>query len=222
MSAYRILLRHQLMVLSLVVWGIALSAPLHYLSAQSPLKPTAGQVQGPFYPVVKPVDQDADLTVIQGKPGKAKGQVIYLSGRVLNLKGKPMPDTRVEIWQANAFGRYTHPGDTNPAPLDPNFEGYGVQITDAEGRYRFKTIKPGAYPAAQGWTRPPHIHFSVTSKTNQLITQLYFAGEALNERDELLKDTVDKEGLLVKLLPPAKDVEPDALMAVWDIVLPQP
>jgi protocatechuate 3,4-dioxygenase beta subunit len=98
----------------------------------------------------------------------------------------------------------------------------GVQITDAEGRYRFKTIKPGAYPAAQGWTRPPHIHFSVTSKTNQLITQLYFEGEALNEKDELLRDTADKEGLIVKLMPPAKDVEPDSLMAVWNIVLPQP
>ena len=98
-------------------------------------------------------------------------------GRFLNMKGEPIPGARVEIWQANTYGRYTHPGDTNPAPLDPNFEGYGVQITDAEGRYRFKTIKPGAYPAAQGWTRPPHIHFKVETKTNWLVTQMYFYGE---------------------------------------------
>jgi protocatechuate 3,4-dioxygenase beta subunit len=124
MSAYRKLLSRQLIALSLVVGGIVLSAPLNSLSAQPPLNPTAGQVQGPFYPVIKPVDQDSDLTAIQGKPGKAKGQVIYLLGRVLNLNGKPIPGARVEIWQANSFGRYTHPGDTNPAPLDPNFEGW--------------------------------------------------------------------------------------------------
>jgi protocatechuate 3,4-dioxygenase beta subunit len=222
MSDTNMLSHRQLITLSLVVVGsIVLSTHYNYLSAQPPIKPTPEQVTGPFYPAMKPPDQDADLTVIQGKPGKAKGQVIHLMGRVLNLKGEPIPGARVEIWQANTYGRYTHPGDTNPAPLDPNFEGYGVQTTDAEGRYRFKTIKPGAYPAAQGWTRPPHIHFSVTTKTNHLITQLYFAGEPLNEKDELLTERVDKNSLILKLMPPTKDVEPDSLIAVWDIVLSQ-
>ncbi len=182
---------------------------------------TTDLVLGPFYPVIKPVDRDADLTVIQGKPGRAQGQVIYVVGRVLNLKGEPVPGAEVEIWQANTFGRYTHPEDMNPAPLDPNFEGYGVQTADAEGRYRFKTVKPGAYGAAEDWIRPPHIHFCVTSKTNRLITQLFFEGDPLNEKDLLLKSAMNKETVMTKLVPPPKDVEPDALMGHWDIVLRQ-
>jgi protocatechuate 3,4-dioxygenase beta subunit len=208
--------------MSAALGGIVLAAPLKAIFAQPVLTPTIDQVLGPFYPVTKPLDHDADLTVIQGKPGKAQGQVIHLMGRVLNLKGDPIPGAQVEIWQANTFGRYTHPSDTNPAPLDPNFEGFGAQITDAEGRYRFKTIKPGAYPVpVEGWIRPPHIHFDVTSKSNRLITQLYFEGEPLNDKDLLLQPTLNKGSVMTRLLPPTKDVEPDALLAVWDIVLPQ-
>ena len=181
--------------------------------------PTEEQVEGPFYPVIKPVDQDTDLTVIRGKNEKAQGQVIYLMGRVLNLNGESLPGARVEIWQANSFGRYTHPSDTNPAPLDPNFEGYGVQVTDAEGRYRFKTIKPSGYPVPGGLTRPPHIHFCVTSSTNRLITQLYFEGESLNEGDPFFKNARNKESITTKLTPPTEDMEPDALVANWDITL---
>ena len=184
-------------------------------------RPTEDQVSGPFYPVQKPVDQDADLTVIKGKPGKAKGQVIYVTGQVLNVKGEPIPGVMIEIWQANSFGRYTHPEDSNPAPLDPNFEGYGVTTTDEQGRYRFKTVKPAAYPVPGGRMRPPHIHFCVTSKTNQLITQLYFEGEPLNEKDILFKNVLYKESLITKLGPPTGDVEPDLLLAPWDIVLGQ-
>lgn len=184
-------------------------------------KPTAEQVQGPFYPVVKPRDRDADLTVIRGKKGKAQGLVIYVTGQVLDLQGKPIPGTQVEIWQANTFGRYLHPSDTNPAPSDPNFQGYGVQTTGAEGQYRFKTIKPGAYPVSEDWTRPPHIHFRLTSGSNLLVTQLYFAGEPLNEKDLLFKDTINKETLVAKLLPPTPDIELDARLVVWDIVLQQ-
>ena len=189
--------------------------------ATSALKPTADLVQGPFYPVTKPVDQDADLTVIRGKKGKAQGRVIYLMGRVLNLKGEPIPDVRIEIWQANTFGRYTHPNDHNPAPLDPNFEGYGVCVTDAKGRYRFKTIKPGAYPVPDGWMRAPHIHFCVTSRITQLITQVYFEGEPLNETDLLFKYAMNKESLFTRLGPPDKGMEPEALVASWDIILGQ-
>jgi protocatechuate 3,4-dioxygenase beta subunit len=217
----RKLLQRQILALSLALGCTALAALLTPIFAQPARKPTPDQVMGPFYPVIKPVDQDNDLTVIAGKPGKARGQVVHLSGRVLSLKGEPIPGAQVEIWQANSSGRYTHPGDKNPAPLDPNFEGYGVQTTDAEGRYRFKTIKPGAYPVNEEWTRPPHIHFAVTSKTNRLITQLYFEGEPLNEKDLLLKSTPNKESLITKLMPATKEVEPDALTAIWDIVLPQ-
>ncbi len=213
--------RRQLLEMGLALSGFAVSPQLNSLSAQTARKPTADQVSGPFYPVTKPLDQDADLTVIRGKPGKAQGQVIHLKGRVLNLNDHPISGAQVEIWQANTFGRYTHPGDTNPAPLDPNFEGYGVTMTDAEGRYEFKTIKPGPYPASEGWIRPPHIHFAVTSSSHRLITQLYFEGEPLNEKDLLLKNTVNKESLITKLTPSTKDAEPDVLIASWDIVLRQ-
>src|SRR3989304_223777 len=103
---------------------------------------TPEQAQGPFYPVTKPLDRDADLTVVNGKPGKAQGQVIQVMGRVFNAKGAPVRGAQVEIWQANTFGRYTHPQDSNPAPLDPNFQGYGAQATDASGQYQFRTVKP--------------------------------------------------------------------------------
>ena len=100
-------------------------------------------------------------------------------------------------------GRYTHPSDTNPAPLDPNFEGFAVQDTDAEGRYRFKSIKPGAYPATANWMRPPHLHFEVTGKINRVITQMYFPGEPLNDKDLLLQNIrANKDSLVAKVLPP--------------------
>ncbi|MGE5841982.1 MAG: protocatechuate 3,4-dioxygenase [Deltaproteobacteria bacterium] len=215
----RRLSRRELLEMSFALGGAAILAPLSSILAQSAWMPTPEQVSGPFYPVAKPTDKDADLTFIQGKPGRAQGQILHLAGRVLNLKGEPIQGVEVEIWQANTFGRYTHPSDPNPAALDPNFEGYGVQVTDSEGRYRFKTIKPGAYPASATWTRPPHIHFSVTGKSYRLITQLYFEGEPLNEEDLILKNTADKKSLITKLVPAVKDIEPDALAAQWDIVL---
>jgi len=186
------------------------------------LRRTPGEILGPFYPVIRPLDQDADLTTIAGKQGRATGQVIYLMGRVLNQKGEPVQGARIEIWQANTHGRYSHPSDTNPASLDPNFQGYSVQTTDAEGRYRFKTIKPGPYPvnpANPTWWRPPHVHFDVTGKTNRVLTQMYFPGEPLNDKDTLLQSIRgNKEALIAKLLPPTSEVEPDSLLAVWDIV----
>jgi len=183
---------------------------------------TPDQILGPFYPVVKPQHQGADLTSIPGKPGQAAGQVIHVMGRVVNSQGHPVQGARVEIWQANTHGRYTHPSDTNPAPLDPHFEGFAVLTTDAEGRYRFKTIKPGAYPAGPDRMRPPHIHFEVTGQSNRLVTQLYFAGEPLNDTDPFLQGVgPNKERLIVSLGPPTPELEPDARVAVWDIVLEQ-
>ena len=104
--------------------------------------------------------------------------------------------------------------------LDPNFEGFAIQDTDAEGRYRFKTIKPGGTPANANWTRPPHLHFEVTGKINRVITQMYFPGEALNDKDLLLQNIrTNKEGLIAKMLPPTSDIEPDSRLVVWDIVV---
>jgi protocatechuate 3,4-dioxygenase beta subunit len=185
------------------------------------MRRTPDQILGPFYPVVKPAYQGTDLTVIPGRAGRAAGQVIHLMGRVLDAQGQPVPGARVEIWQANARGRYTHPGDTNPAPLDPNFEGSVILATDAQGRYRIKTVKPGAYPAGpDARMRPPHIHFDVTGKSNRLVTQLYFAGEPLNDNDHFLQGAGEgKNRLIVTLKPPTPGLEPDSLVGEWDIVL---
>ena len=177
---------------------------------------------GPFYPLTKPLDRGSDLTRLPGKPGRAEGQIIHLMGRVLDLKGDPVAGARVEIWQANAHGRYVHESDYNPAPVDPNFEGFGVQVTDREGRYCFTTIKPYGYPTnIPGWQRPPHIHFDVTGKIDKLVTQMYFEGDPLNEKDRILQSSWAQERLIAKLLPPTKEVEPESLLAVWDIVIPR-
>ena len=214
------LTRRRMLTMSLALGGYALSSSFSHLFAQQRLRRTPDQILGPFYPLEKPLDRDADLTTIKGRTGRAKGQFIHLMGRVLNVHGHPVVGARVEIWQANAQGRYTHPDDTRPVPLDPNFHGYGVQVTDKQGRYRFKTIKPGAYPAADGsWTRAPHIHFDVTGRANQFVTQMYFKGEPLNNTDRFLQSAGNPQMLVAKLLPPTKDFEPDSLVVNWDIVL---
>ncbi len=183
--------------------------------------PTSEQDIGPFYPVTEPPDRGGDLTTANGRAGVAEGQLVYLSGRVLDQKGTPIASAKVEIWQANTFGRYAHPGDVHPALLDPNFEGHGVRITGPDGMYRFKTVKPAAYPAAKGLMRAPHIHFMVTAGSHRLITQMYFAGEPLNETDELLGSAENKESLVAKVTPASPDAEPGALVVTWDIVLPR-
>lgn len=211
--------RRHMLGLALGAGGLAASGRLGAAFAEA-LKRTPGEILGPFYPVIKRVDQAADLTVIPGKPGRAAGQIIHVMGRILNVDGQPVRGARVELWQANTYGRYTHPSDTNPAPLDPSFEGFAVQSTDAEGRYRFKTIKPGAYPATADWMRPPHLHFEVTGKINRLVTQMYFPGEPLNDKDILLRQVrANRDGAIAKVLPPTADVEPDSRIVVWDIVL---
>src|SRR6266436_7770399 len=131
-------------VLGLVVAGgsVVMSGGVSTVFAQA-FRRTPDQILGPFYPVRKPLDQDADLTTIAGKPGRAEGQVIHVMGRVLNVAGHPVHGARVEIWQANTHGRYTHPSDTNPAPLDPHFEGFAVLTTDAAGRYRLNKTPSG-------------------------------------------------------------------------------
>jgi len=204
--------------------GFAILNPIKLTLAQEAAqKLTPEQIMGPFYPVLKPLDRDSDLTRIVGKRGHAQGQVIHLTGRVLNSKGEPVLGARIEIWQANAKGRYAHPADINPAPLDPNFQGFGVQVTDAQGRYRFKTIKPAAYPINPinpSNMRPPHIHFDVTGKKGRLVTQMYFPGEPLNETDIIFKDLgADRDAAIAKVLPAGKGFEADSSLVVWDIVL---
>ena len=135
----------------------------------------------------------ADLTRLDGR--EAIGERIIVAGRVLDEDGRPVPGTMVELWQANAAGRYAHPGDTHDAPLDPNFRGEGRVFADAEGRYRFTTIRPGAYPwrnHSNAW-RPVHIHFSLFGQgfAQRLITQMYFQGDPLLALDPIFTAVPD-------------------------------
>jgi protocatechuate 3,4-dioxygenase, beta subunit len=211
--------RRSVLGLALASGVTLITAPLRSL-AQQVVRRTPSQILGPFYPVAKPVDQDADLTMIAGRTGRAQGQVIYVAGRVVNRYGQPVPGAKMEVWQANSHGRYTHPSDDHDSPLDPNFEGYAQLVTDAEGRYRIKTIKPGDYPDdASGARRAPHIHFDVTGRKNRLVTQMYFEGETLNDSDRFLATAGKNRGRLIVALSPLPDDKDSASIANWDIVL---
>lgn len=128
---------------------------------------------------------------------RAIGQLISVQGRVTDEDGVPITGAVIEIWQANAAGKYIHELDRHDAPLDPNFTGLGRLITDADGQFQFRTIKPGAYPVMESdwWWRPPHIHFSIigASWMNRFVTQIFFPGEPLNETDLLLNGVADPE-----------------------------
>lgn len=155
---------------------------------------TPHQQEGPFYPIHEQADRDLDLTRIQGKSGRAEGEIVIVEGRVVDENREPVEAALVDIWQANAHGRYRHEADPNPAPLDENFQGWGQVKTDSEGRYRFKTIIPGAYPATSNWWRPPHIHFKVSKRGyRELTTQMYFAGNELNEKDRILLELPEED-----------------------------
>jgi protocatechuate 3,4-dioxygenase beta subunit len=185
---------------------------------------TPAQTAGPYYPTRQGVEEDPDLTRIKGRPGRAAGEVIYVRGRVLDDACRPVAGALVEIWQANTHGRYDHEKDAgNPRPLDPNFQSWAEMLTDAEGRFRFTTIKPGAYPADDtGWVRPPHIHFRISRRGyHELVTQMYFAGEALNDPDRILKALPPEEQrrVTVAFEPAPPELEAGARVGEFDITL---
>lgn len=169
--------------------------------ALAELAATPSQARGPFYPLAPPPDRDSDLTRVAGQPGRARGSLLDLSGRVLSRSGRPLAGVQVEIWQVNAWGRYHHPHDSQEdKPLDPCFQGYGRTVTGADGGYRFLTIRPVAYPG-----RAPHIHFCLTAAdTAPLDTQMYLEGAPENATDFLLgsvRDPAARARLVVPLLP---------------------
>jgi len=185
---------------------------------------TPKQTSGPFYPTQDQADKDVDLTIIKGHSERAEGDIIYVRGQVLDEECQPVAGALVEIWQANKWGRYSHQADTNPAPLDPNSQGWGQAVTDKEGYYGFKTIMPGAYPASSNWVRPPHIHFKVWRRGyHELITQMYFAGQELNEKDFILMSLPKEERVkvIIALESGPLDAEPGARLCRFDIVLRQ-
>ena len=180
--------RRQLFKISL---GALASAPLLTSAGQAVAEVCAGktpaQTEGPFYPVDTRTERDWDLTVLNGRTTSAVGEKIYIVGRVTDQNCNPVSGAIVEIWQAAASGRYNHPGDTSGLALDPNFQYWGRVLTDDDGRYLFKTIIPGDYPASSTWQRPPHVHYKVQKRGyRELTTQMYFGGNALNDRDLIL------------------------------------
>jgi len=181
------------------------------------------EVTGPLLGAERVTDADADLTTRHF--GEPLGERMILTGRVLDSDGRPVPDTLIEIWQANASGRYAHGVDDHPAPLDPNFDGAGRCMTDSLGQYRFVTIKPGAYPwknHLNAW-RPQHIHFSLFGRafTQRLVTQMYFPGDPLFAQDPIFNSIPDpqaRERLVCQF--DLGVTEPEwALGYRWDIVL---
>jgi protocatechuate 3,4-dioxygenase beta subunit len=201
---------------------VALSGLTSKALAQSCGVLTPAQTAGPFYPGETNFGLDTDLTRVAGRSQRALGKVVYLKGRVLDAQCRPIEGANVEIWQANAAGRYNNPRDPNPAPHDPNFKYWAETYTDANGEYLFKTIIPGAYPAEPGWVRPPHIHFKVTKLgMRELVTQMYFKGDALNERDYILQQLprAERESVIVDFVPSVQGLEPGTLTGVFDITL---
>ena len=178
---------------------------------------------GPAFGRVPVGDLDHDLT--RQHQGSPLGERIIVTGRVVDSDGRPVPNTLVEVWQANAAGRYVDPADQHPAPLDPNFTGVGRCLTDSDGRYRFVTVKPGAYPWKNhhnAW-RPAHIHFSLFGPefSSRLVTQMYFPGDPLMASDPILQSVPDQRGRERLVARFDSDVtEPEwALGYSWDIVI---
>jgi protocatechuate 3,4-dioxygenase, beta subunit len=196
------------------VAGLAMAALPASLHAAA-LVPTPAQSEGPFYPVELPPETDWDLLRMAGA-SPARGTVTYVEGAILDRTGRPVPRARVEIWQCDAQGRYHHPGDAR-GPLDEGFQGFGRVVTGGDGAYRFRTIRPVAYPG-----RTPHIHFAVLAPgARRFITQMYVEGEPGNARDFLLNSVRDEEArrrLIVPLAPSAE--EPGALQGRFEIILP--
>jgi protocatechuate 3,4-dioxygenase beta subunit len=189
---------------------------------------TLSELTGPGHAISAITPEDADLTRNAGTGGEAIGQRIIVTGRVLDDRGTPLPNTLLEIWQANAAGRYLHKRDQWPGPLDPNFLGMGRCLTDEDGVYRFLTIRPGAYPwknHRNAW-RPAHIHFSVfgSSTLSRLVTQMYFPDDPLHRLDPIMNAVPTEAARACMIAGYDHGVtEPEwALGYRWDIVVRGP
>jgi protocatechuate 3,4-dioxygenase beta subunit len=186
--------------------------------ATTELVPTPAQTEGPFYPTDWGGDADNDLVRVVGEAAQAQGQITHILGRVLDISGNPIAGAAIEIWQCDSTGIYRHPRDTHwLRTRDAGFQGRGRATADARGAYTFRTIKPVAYPG-----RTPHIHFATTAPGRApLITQMYVAGEAQNERDGILngiRDLRQRDSVIVRLQP-GDGLEAGALVGTFDIVL---
>ncbi|MFD3515556.1 protocatechuate 3,4-dioxygenase subunit beta [Streptomyces sp. NPDC058657] len=198
--------------------------PLVALTGDS--DPEAAELYGPVFGVTDVTALDADLT--RQHAGDPLGERITVSGRVLDRHGRPVRGQLVELWQANAAGRYAHQRDQHLAPLDPHFTGAGRCLTDQEGNYAFTTVKPGAYPwrnHLNAW-RPAHLHFSLfgSAFTQRLVTQMYFPGDPLLPYDPILQSVTDRAARdrLVAIYDPGRSRPEFSLGYRWDITLDGP
>ncbi len=207
-------LSRRTMLFGAVSAGVLAGPGAAQLSTDVLLRGTPQLTTGPFYPVLRPLDEDSDLTIIRGGQGVAKGRIIDVAGRVLAEAGRPVARAKLDLWQANAFGRYHHPADPAQAPLDPAFQGAAVLTTDSDGRFRFRTILPAPYG-----NRARHIHFDVTGQRRRLVTQMFFPGER-NEDDRLFHNIftqAQKQAAVARLAPaPTGKGTP---LYLWDVVL---
>jgi protocatechuate 3,4-dioxygenase beta subunit len=214
----------------LVAIGVgALSAPALKLFSEEALRfiehgdfaqelvRTPAQTEGPFFPDRLPLDTDNDLIVIGKNTTPAVGEVTHLSGRILDAKGEPVKGAVIEIWQVDSNGAYIHSGSMNRARSDKNFQGYGKFETASDGAYRFRTIKPVAYPG-----RTPHIHVKVSRSQRELLTtQCYIKGDPRNERDGVLlgiRDARQRQSVIVPF-DAIEGSKVGELAAKFDIVL---
>jgi protocatechuate 3,4-dioxygenase, beta subunit len=195
--------------------GAAFAAP-HAFAAD--LVATPAQTEGPFYPAAFPADSDGDLVQVRGQAARALGTVLHLQGRVLDSSGRPLDGAIVEIWQCDAQGLYDHPRQPGRERRDAAFQGYGKVLADAQSGYRFRTLKPVAYPG-----RTPHIHLKVaTADGRRLTTQFYLAGDPLNDRDFVYREAARDLGRRERIdmrLEPANGLEAGAFATTMDIVV---
>jgi protocatechuate 3,4-dioxygenase beta subunit len=191
--------------------GVAALSPLGVTPALADERPpTPRLTEGPFYPRSFPSDSDADLTRVVGRAKSAEGTVLEVSGRVIDRSGKPRANSRVEIWQCDAFGQYHHVGEPEGAG-DADFQGWGAVTTDGDGRYSFRTIRPVPYPG-----RTPHIHFTVAENGRRRLTsQIFIEGEAQNARDGIYRSL----GRDAKLVTMSLENAGATLKGSFDIVL---
>ncbi len=196
--------RRNLIKSAMIGAGVLMASSSPVKAAMKSCGLTPAQTEGPFYPIADQLDKDNDLTFVKNRNQRALGEVIIISGVVKNDQCQPVAGVLVEIWQACASGKYNHPGDPNPAKLDPNFQYWGRAITNNKGEYIFKTIKPGHYQATDTWMRPAHIHFKVHRRGFQELTsQLYFSDDKYNANDRILQSLSreDQNRVIVDLKP---------------------
>jgi protocatechuate 3,4-dioxygenase beta subunit len=205
-------------VLPVLAWlgASALSQPLEK-GGDKVLPKTPSQMEGPFYPDKLPIDTDNDLVIVNNSKTPAKGTITHLSGKVADASGKPVRDAVVEIWHVDSNGIYLHSGSHNRSSYDKNFQGFGRCITNLNGEYYFRTIKPVPYPG-----RTPHIHFIVKKDGKRLLTtQMYVKGEPLNKKDGILnaiRDPKVRDSIIIDFTP-LKGSKNGELVARFDIVV---